>query len=470
MGALGAIVGFGAGASACGRTRKTENVVATAESGAAAGALLGDGGRSDAPGAAVQARLSGKASAATAEAPPPQKPGMVFVAGGALRAGTPPDRTPRIAEEELPGVSLPMGGFYIDQLPYPNERGAIPTSNVTRDEAAHLCSAKGKRLCTEYEWERACKGPDNTTYEYGDAYRASVCATGVSAFQSARRPSGQRALCKSAFGAMDMHGGLWEWTESNWNRDSGGRSLSVLRGGNAEAGELAGRCANALARRTTIRSPMMGFRCCAGPKNDDPVSFESKKGVPLERSGRPATLAEPLLAFGTQKWGSDGAGAFVAGSAWTWRPVTNEELVIVSGCAHPPDAPGDKTARCGVIVARPLASDAEEAVADAGLPPPTNLMGVRTTSGASGPGLGLGLDHALALGPDGGAQSGAGDAGSGTRLRVLMTIDSGHQLSDVVQFGNPKQLRMWGVDARSAFVREFGYAYGRIEVAEPKRH
>jgi formylglycine-generating enzyme required for sulfatase activity len=84
------------------------------------------------------------------------RPGMAWIPPGTLRVGTPADRVPRVADEEPAGTFAEMSGFYIDQLPYPNEPGAIPTTNVTRDEAEQLCAGKGKRLCTELEWERAC--------------------------------------------------------------------------------------------------------------------------------------------------------------------------------------------------------------------------------------------------------------------------------------------------------------------------
>ena len=67
-----------------------------------------------------------------------------------------------------------------------------------------------------------------------------------------------------------------------------------------------------------------------------------------------------------------------------------------------------------------------------------------------------------------GADAGSGSGGDGVHL--LAQIDSGHQLSDVVLFGNPKLVRMWGIDGKGAFVREIGYVYGRVDVAEPKRH
>ncbi|HWL85805.1 MAG TPA: hypothetical protein VNO21_08390, partial [Polyangiaceae bacterium] len=66
-------------------------------------------------------------SASSSAAAP--RPGMTWIPAGVLRAGTPPDRIPRVPDEELPGSDMPLGGFYIDTLPYPNEAGAIPTSN-----------------------------------------------------------------------------------------------------------------------------------------------------------------------------------------------------------------------------------------------------------------------------------------------------------------------------------------------------
>ena len=88
---------------------------------------------------------------------------MVWVPAGALVAGTPPEQLPRIADEEMPGEQVVLQGFYIDIFAYPNEEGAIPKTNVTHAAGGELCAEQGKRLCTELEWERACKGPQNTT-------------------------------------------------------------------------------------------------------------------------------------------------------------------------------------------------------------------------------------------------------------------------------------------------------------------
>jgi sulfatase modifying factor 1 len=95
------------------------------------------------------------------------RPGMVWIEQGTLRAGTPLERVPRLPDAELAGQPFELTGFFIDVFPHPNEPGAIPTTNVTRQVAQELCESAGKRLCTELELERACKGPDNWAYPYG---------------------------------------------------------------------------------------------------------------------------------------------------------------------------------------------------------------------------------------------------------------------------------------------------------------
>lgn len=297
-------------------------------------------------------------TAPSAHAPGAPKPGMVWIPSGMLRAGTPVGQWPRIPEEEMPSVEVPMGGFYIDALPFPNEAGAIPTANVTRDEAASKCAALGKRLCTELEWERACKGPGNTTYEYGDAYQAAICGTGVPSDQSARRPSGDRTPCKSAFGVRELHGGAWEWTDSEWGRGTRA-DLGVLRGGNAPFGEVAGRCANAIARPPKSKSGTMGFRCCAGPRNEAKVELAVKRGLLLEKLGRPEDSPKPVEALGCS---SPTGEACVYEKVWIWRPMGNVEMHIRVGCSGWKEA-----SRCGGVVVQ-LSGDKAEVMAkvDAG--------------------------------------------------------------------------------------------------------
>jgi hypothetical protein len=330
---------------------------------------------------------------------------MVFVTAGTLEAGTPPGNRPRIPDEELPGTDVKLNGFYIDLLPYPNEPGAIPTSNVTRDEASQLCEQKGKRLCTELEWERACKGETNTTYEYGNEYRAATCGTGVTVEEGAKRPTGDRPMCKSGFGALEMHGGAWEWTSSKWGRGSTKEDLGVLRGGNAQAGELVGRCANGLARSIKTKSPTMGFRCCQGTKNDAEVELALTTGPTLQGMTKTDALKLAPALLGSKDAKIVGT-SFVGAAAWRWRPLANETLIVIAGCTWLP-APQSGSCALGI-----LRDD----------------------------------DHS-----------------------VVAATPTDRMIVDVAQIGPQRKIRALGFDNVQSYVRELTYAYGSVDIGEKKR-
>jgi formylglycine-generating enzyme len=340
------------------------------------------------------------------------KPGMVLIPAGTLHAGTPAGWMPRLADEEMPGTPMEMRAFYIDEYPFPNEPGAIPTTNVSRDDAAKACANKGKRLCTELEWERACKGPENTAYEYGAQYGKEVCSTGLPPERAAKRPNGERASCRSAFGVFDMHGGVSEWTESTWSRRPGETELGVVRGGNARAGELVGRCANASGRPAGSKLATVGFRCCSGVRNDAVVILPPSTLPMFER--RPdrevATITEPFVPFMTNLWGSKAtqSGDYEFERAWYWRPVNNEELVIAVGC----EKEGGPWSHCGALIARVVEGKAT----------------------------------------------------------LLAQFATGPHVPDLIaKESEPKRVRARGIDVRGTFARDFEYVHGRIRVAEEAR-
>lgn len=344
---------------------------------------------------------AGLVSVPSAVAPGAPRPGMTWIPSGVLRAGSAPEDVPRVAEAELPGVDVPMGGFYIDLLPWPNESGAIPTTNVTRDEASRLCQEKQKRLCTELEWERACKGPQNQRYEYGPTYQPSVCGAGLSADTTARRPSGAKAGCVSGFGAREMHGGGWEWTDSSWKRGTN-HGLVTERGGNDAAGELVTRCAFGRPAPPGEGSPSVGFRCCAGPRNDAEVDLEVKTGPPFERT-RQSTGSPPIEVLGGAACGSPNApGACSIARAWTWRPAPNVELSVAGGCVG-----RDPDARCALAVSRTL----------------------------------------------------------GDKVETLAEVDTGREIPEVVLVeGLDRRIRVRGADLHGQFFREVVFTYGRVDV------
>jgi sulfatase modifying factor 1 len=286
----------------------------------------------------------------------PSRAGMIWVPAGDLIAGTPPGLLPRIADEELPGVTITMSGYFIDQFNYPAEPGAIPSTGITQAEARAICTGRGKRLCTELEWERACKGPQNQVYDYGNVYDAKTCATGTT---DALAPNGANGKCTSGFDVRDMHGSAWNWTSSAWGRGSDDNRVAV-RGGNGAEGELVGRCANARGYHPGRKDKRIGVRCCAGPVNAASVALEVQRGSELAYKPHDPLLAEQLEAFVPKPIkdmveGRPDADAFRVERLWMWQPIGNEELIVGGGCAHPP---GHDV--CGVIIARPRRGAAPE--------------------------------------------------------------------------------------------------------------
>jgi hypothetical protein len=250
----------------------------------------------------------------------------------------------------MAGEQVVMRGFYVDLYPWPNEVGAIPTTSVTQDEARALCEGQGKRLCTELELERACKGPENTTYEYGDAYKASVCGTGQA---RSLVPNGFNGACASAFGVHDLHGGVWTWTSSEWRREGAKPGMVTLRGGNGVAGELLGRCAHGRAARPDARRNDVGVRCCAGEPNTFEVVLNVTRGQPLRLISPPDERLAAQLAELPPEEVRGPAGArpeerFAVERIWVWHPLGNEELLLGGGCARPIG----RKARCGIVAAR----------------------------------------------------------------------------------------------------------------------
>ena len=294
---------------------------------------------------------------------------MVWIEPGVFLAGTPHNVLPRIVDEEMPGVQVTMAGYYIDQYPYPNEPGAIQATNLTREQAAEKCASENKRLCTELEWERACKGPNSTAYEYGAVHNPKLCPMGA---ESHLVPTGTNAGCRSGFDVFDMHGGAFEWTASVWNR-RGPTDLAVVRGGSGQPSEVVGRCANARARRPDTSYKDVGFRCCAGPVNDAEVQLEvDYPEDPFKAVVKTSELAPQLQGLVAEAVSrtpgaavSAPTGKFRISRVWRWFPIGNERLVVASGCAYPGSAGAGASlyhSVCGVVVVRESPSELQPLV------------------------------------------------------------------------------------------------------------
>ncbi len=130
----------------------------------------------------------------------------------------------------------------------------LPLTGMTFTQAEQLCTKFNKRLCTEDEWEKACKGPKNQIFSYGDAWEPDACPK-PGFFEGGYRLSDYPA-CVSGYGAVGMTGGVGEWTST------------PLRSGHlvkpAEVGSMAkhARCAGRTDRAADFQSQHIGMRCC----------------------------------------------------------------------------------------------------------------------------------------------------------------------------------------------------------------
>lgn len=158
--------------------------------------------------------------------------------------------------------------------------GAVPQGYITQVQATAACVAAGKRLCTDAEWLRACRGPTNTTYPYGNTRMTGVCndrrsvhpaielyGTGASWIYShidspclnqldgGLARSGDFSGCSSAEGVFDLMGNLHEWTADPAGTFRGGFYVDTVINGNG--------CLYATtAHDVSHWDYSTGFRCC----------------------------------------------------------------------------------------------------------------------------------------------------------------------------------------------------------------
>lgn len=239
-------------------------------------------------------------------------------------------------------LAIDLGAFDIDRMPYPNEADKPALVNVDREKATELCKAKGRRLCTEVEWERACKGPDESPYAGNSGWDVGCEST----------PS----RCASGFGVVAMGGPIREWTSSDAAEVkelvAGG---AVVRGAPKGAADVDHRCARRGLTSASSKSEDLGFRCCGGPPNAATVPAPIWKQTFGRAEMSAASLADLFetvpqlrklgrdLKYFAPEAAKDIAGRSDAGDVpkgvdlttlpLLWNPIPGEEFLLATGLA-----------------------------------------------------------------------------------------------------------------------------------------
>lgn len=134
----------------------------------------------------------------------------------------------------------------VDRYEYPNQRDVVPQGNVSYKDAQEFCQKRGKRLCTQDEWQWACSGLEGYTYPYGWNRDDNKCNTDGT---KAAERSGSRLNCVSKYGGYDMVGNIFEWVTGTGNEP-------MLMGGPYS------KCQTVSPGVGGGAKPQTGFRCC----------------------------------------------------------------------------------------------------------------------------------------------------------------------------------------------------------------
>ena len=145
-----------------------------------------------------------------------------------------------------------------------------PVVKVSYRDSETYCQWIGKRLPTEFEWEKAARGPDGFVYPWGD----SMDSTRVNGKESGLRGTaavGSFSSGASPYGVEDMAGNVWEWTSSPFIGYPGSTyedpfyspDLRVTRGGGWFDDPKQLRASNRSAASVETANDDLGFRCAA---------------------------------------------------------------------------------------------------------------------------------------------------------------------------------------------------------------
>jgi formylglycine-generating enzyme required for sulfatase activity len=140
----------------------------------------------------------------------------------------------------LPKSGEPAPRYWLDDM-YPAGQADYPVVGVSWPQAKAYCEWAGKRLPTEAEWEKACRGSNGNIFPWGNAWAPKRANVGYAqaqnwplrldegwAFLQSTAPSpdvphlqpvGSYPEGQSAYGVLDLTGNASEWVADwyNWS-------------------------------------------------------------------------------------------------------------------------------------------------------------------------------------------------------------------------------------------------------------
>ena len=123
----------------------------------------------------------------------------------------------------------------------------MPWTNLTWPAARNACNAANMDLCTNEQWEQACRGEDLRAYPYGADFADGTCNVTEAVIQ----PTGSFADCTTPEEIFDLAGNAGEWILPQ----------AIFAGGTASDGQTSS-CLASQSVPQQSNSAAIGFRCC----------------------------------------------------------------------------------------------------------------------------------------------------------------------------------------------------------------